>query len=177
VKVATIIVPDGNNTTNGTEGPDVIDATSLGNHIIKPRGGDDCILTGTGNNRVDSSPGADEARAVAGANNFNGGEDDDILLGGSGNDTKLAGGAGVDFLMGNAGNDKLYGGNNDDGLLGGDGNDCLDGGTDDFATTGVGDICIGGAGANCCRNCELPGSCDPPGAGVCVGSVLKACGF
>jgi len=70
------------------------------------------------------------------ADNFNGGDGDDVLVGllgrdvlmGGGGDDELYGGYDNDKLYGDAGNDVLYGEQNVDSLYGGDGDDFLDGG-------------------------------------------------
>lgn len=67
---------------------------------------------------------------TAGANNLNGGAEDDVIFGLAGNDT-LRGGGGYDALIGGVGNDSLSGGALDDFLIGGEGNDTIDGGTGD----------------------------------------------
>ncbi|MGE8656953.1 MAG: VCBS domain-containing protein, partial [Achromobacter sp.] len=87
-----------------------------------PRGGDDTIHGGTG---------------------------DDIIYGQGGNDT-LYGDDGNDIIYGGAGDDKLYGGDGNDVLHGGSGNDTLEGGAgNDLLIGGKGDdILTGGAGSD-----------------------------
>jgi Ca2+-binding RTX toxin-like protein len=93
-------------TVNGTNRPDVIDASY-------PNGttsGEDIVYAGNGNDTVYGLGGAD------------------TLYGGNGDDA-LFGGAGIDWLYGENGDDRLDGGTGDDFLVGGRGNDQLTGGT------------------------------------------------
>jgi VCBS repeat-containing protein len=73
-------------------------------------------------NEANAGDGFDLMVGSAGANNLNGGGDDDAVYGLGGNDT-LKGGSGNDFLDGGAGDDLLIGGAGEDFLLGGSGAD------------------------------------------------------
>lgn len=63
----------------------------------------------------------------SGRDNFEGGDDHDILEGGGGNDT-LRGGDGRDHVLGGSGNDVVHGDDDSDVLRGGSGNDFVSGG-------------------------------------------------
>jgi len=78
-----------------------------------PRGGNDTVHGGTGDDIIYGQGGNDT---------LYGDDGNDILYGGSGNDT-LHGGAGNDVLDGGSGNDTLIGGKGNDTLYGGAGSD------------------------------------------------------
>ncbi|MDH0521415.1 retention module-containing protein [Achromobacter xylosoxidans] len=90
---------------------------------------------------------ADDPRG--GNDTIHGGTGDDIIYGQGGNDT-LYGDDGNDIIYGGAGDDKLYGGEGNDVLHGGSGNDTLEGGNgNDLLIGGKGDdTLIGGAGSD-----------------------------
>jgi uncharacterized repeat protein (TIGR01451 family) len=115
----------------GTDGDDVLAATSAGESICGLGGNDHLIGLGAGDVLV-------------------GGPGDDILHGGEGDDV-LRGGSGADQLYGQIGADDLSGGDGNDSLFGGPGFDLLDGGS------GV-DTCKTQGDAGTSSACEAGGS-------------------
>jgi len=95
--------------------------------------GDDTVIGGSLDDRIDGEAGKD------------------LLRGGDGDDS-LTGGSGADTLFGDDGDDSLLGGNSGDSLFGGSGNDLLLGGSDngkDALDGGAGDDTLfGGNGAD-----------------------------
>ncbi len=85
--------------------------------------------TGSGNDNVFGTGGANVIQTNAGNDTIDGGAGNDSLYGGAGND-ELVGGSGLDFLYGGAGNDRLFGKPGNDFLYGGAGEDTLIGGFD-----------------------------------------------
>ncbi|WP_281288850.1 beta strand repeat-containing protein, partial [Phaeobacter marinintestinus] len=104
-------------TQSGSNGPDIITGTDLG-EILSGNGGND-IIHGLG--------GRDIISGDFGNDQLFGGNGSDVILGGSGAD-QIEGGLQDDDLQGGAGNDTLLGGNGNDQLSGGDGNDRINGG-------------------------------------------------
>ncbi len=102
--------------------------TGSGNDTINGSGGAEIIETGAGNDRFFGGGGTDLAYGGAGNDSFDGGADSDTLFGGDGNDT-LLGSAGTDLLSGGDGRDLLEGGDANDTLIGGAGADTMFGGT------------------------------------------------
>ncbi|MEG2802876.1 M91 family zinc metallopeptidase [Stenotrophomonas sp.] len=98
--------------------------------------GDDVIITGSGNDRIDGGPGNDTILSGNGRDDVSGGPGNDRIDAGNGNDVvyggdgddQVRGGRGNDFLEGGRGNDTLDGGAGRDVLSGGQGNDTLRGG-------------------------------------------------
>ena len=92
--------------------------------------GNDTLVAGHGNDRVDGANG------------------DDLLYGGDGNDT-IRGSKGRDRVSAGDGHDRVNGGSGDDLLLGGDGRDSIFGGSgNDVALGGDGDDYINGQGGS-----------------------------
>jgi VCBS repeat-containing protein len=87
-----------------------------------PTGGDDVLVLGSGDNRVNGRNGIDQIAGNEGQDNLRGGRSDDALRGGDGDDL-LRGNLGDDRLDGGAGDDVLKGGQGADVLLGGEGAD------------------------------------------------------
>jgi len=109
-------------------------------------------ITATVDNSLEANAGSgfDVMIGSGGANNFNGGADDDSIYGLGGNDT-LLGGAGVDHIDGGAGNDVITGGTGNDVLLGGSGNDTFKyviGDGADIVDGGVGNDTLAITGTN-----------------------------
>ena len=135
----------------------VDDATQCLDTFTSTYGGEDVVVTGCGDDRVNSghdddfvstlggddsiwaSRGADVVFAGGGDDYIKGYYGDDLVYGGSGNDALYLGedddlafgGDGHDDLHGNSGDDILYGGNGDDDLYGNSGSDVLVGEDDD----------------------------------------------
>jgi Ca2+-binding RTX toxin-like protein len=108
---------NGDDTLNGTSGPDLI-CGKLGDDVINGLGGGDTLFG-------DNCPSASKslfAAAAGGDDTVNGGDGDDTLDGGGGND-RLSGGAGADKLKGGGGDDTLKGGPGKNTDKGGAGND------------------------------------------------------
>ena len=87
---------------------------------VNAKGGDDTVLGGSGNDRID------------------GGDGNDSVLGGEGRD-RIEGDDGDDFLSGEGGDDRIEGDDGNDTILGGDGEDEIDGGKGDDSIDGGGD--------------------------------------
>ncbi|MEZ5668827.1 MAG: calcium-binding protein [Alphaproteobacteria bacterium] len=157
------IAPGNGETTQGSDGDDVIVADPSGplsetghkappayDNVIHGGDGDDEIYGGAGDDRLFGGDGEDWIYGGDGDDYIDGGGDSwDNLHGGAGNDTIL-GGADRDILNGDDGNDWLMGGADSDDLYGDDGNDILEGGAgDDLLSGGDGqDEMYGGAGAD-----------------------------
>ena len=109
------------------------------------------VVTGTGNDSITGTGGANRIETGGGDDSVSGGSGFDTLDGGSGNDS-LNGGAGNDVLIGGTGNDQLAGGADDDTLTGGTGFDTLRGETGNdtytFAFATDGEITLSEAGGN-----------------------------
>jgi len=120
---ATLVGNAGNDTLNGTAGPDVI-VGGAGNDTINGLGGDDRICGDAGNDLINGGAGNDFVLGGSGADNINGGNNNDTLVGnpGGGSDDDLG-----DTINGGSGDDFLDGWFGDDTLIGGPGNDHLRG--------------------------------------------------
>ena len=90
----------------GTPGADTLNGTPYFD-ILNGLGGDDFIVAGAGNDRIEGNGGNDRIAAGAGNDAVFGGPGDDILSGGSGNDT-IVGGPGADKIGCGPGNDTAY---------------------------------------------------------------------
>ena len=100
------------------------DASSTSKQIVDAGGGNDVIITGTGDDFVNAGTGND---------NINTGVGNDIVLGDGGDDEIITG----------AGDDVVLGGQGDDVIITGAGNDVVRGGQgDDFINTGAGNDTI-----------------------------------
>lgn len=145
-KPATIVAPPGK-WTYGTSGDDVIVAQntsaklgvyidagegndrvcgSITDDIVYGQGGDDLILTGDGNDRIEGQAGNDYVLAGGnGTDVIDGGSGKDRLYGEAGNDTLHGGPSGADILYGGVGDDNLSAidGSRDDYINGGEGYD------------------------------------------------------
>jgi Ca2+-binding RTX toxin-like protein len=146
----------GNDRLSGGAGNDHAEGGD-GNDSLFGEGGADVLNGGAGNDTVSGGAGADSLAGGPGNDRLIGGRGADTLAGGEGDDS-LYGGMGRDWLAGGAGNDVLSGGGSQDTLDGGAGNDTLRGGAaadmlnggegDDVISLGVGDIAMGGDGAD-----------------------------
>ena len=139
----TIVAKPGE-TTNGTDGADVIVALEGGQHYIYGNGGDDKICGGPGMDSVDGGPGDDQIDGGAGTPDTafylsaTGPIHADLTTGtatGEGTDTLVS----IDSVVGSNFGDTLTGDANVNALLGLDGNDTLDGGPN-------WDVLMGGSG-------------------------------
>ena len=108
----------------GTEGPDTLTGTNVGD-IILGYGGDDTIH-GLGSPPGDAY-GPDDLKGGKGDDTVYGDEGENGIDGGAGND-RLFGGPDYDAAGGGSGDDKVFGGGSKDDLDGGPGNDRLSGG-------------------------------------------------
>jgi Ca2+-binding RTX toxin-like protein len=144
-----IALGDGNDTFHLDES--VYALTTIAFRLIAGEGGDDVLVTGSGNDFLFGGPGTNRLEAGAG---------DDNLSGGGGVDTEL-GGPGRDRLAGSAGDDQLFGEDGVDQVNGEDGDDTIDGGGGD-------DVAWGGPGADTVRggdgNDRLDNGSDAPDA-------------
>jgi len=138
---------------DGTSKDDVI-MTGGGDDNIQSYAGDDLIYAGPGDDKVRSGPdndvvyagpGDDYVLAGGGDDYVYAGSGDDYVSGGDGND-RLYGEAGNDRLYGDDGNDSLYGGAGDDVIKGERGDDIMNGGSgrDDLHSWGGNDFMYGG---------------------------------
>ncbi|MCP3974413.1 MAG: peptidoglycan DD-metalloendopeptidase family protein [bacterium] len=126
---ATIVGTPGDETIEGTSGPDVISGRG-GDDVIRGLEGDDVICGGAGRDVLRGGPG------------------DDVVFGG-GSPDRLRGGAGHDVIYGGGGDDELRGGPDGDLIFGNSGVDTLRGGR------GV-DVCRGGPGDDSKASCNEP---------------------
>ena len=100
--------------------------------------GDDNLLGGNYNDKLNAGSGNDVLKGGSGNDTLYAGSGNDVLKGGFGNDTLYAG-SGNDVLKGGFGNDTLYAGSGNDVLEGGEGNDILNAGAgNDIAKGGLG---------------------------------------
>ncbi|WP_282059166.1 calcium-binding protein [Roseobacter litoralis] len=95
-------------------------------NIISGSGNDELFGT-SGANEMDGGAGNDRILGLGGNDELIGGLGSDILNGGDGND-EIDGGDGNDIMYGGTGNDDMEGGDGDDLLIGNDGNDMMEGG-------------------------------------------------
>jgi Ca2+-binding RTX toxin-like protein len=122
----------------GTDGPDLILLSDLGNHA-QGRGGNDCMIGGAVTDKISGGVGDDIIYGNGGSDHITGRDGADMLFGGDGNDI-VSGGPGNDSVSGDSGNDFVYGREEDDSLSGG---------------TGI-DYCLGGAGTDTAdASCEI----------------------
>lgn len=153
----TFVGDAGDDSLTGGAGVDVYDASGsvLGLSVILPSGfavgaeigfdtissiehvitgtGNDFVLGGDGDDRIDLGSGNDNASGGDGIDIIAGEGGNDSLQGGAGNDI-LKGGAGADFILGQDGADILDGGAGEDSVSGGLGSDVIveqDGSGDD----------------------------------------------
>jgi len=146
--------------------PQNVDGTSKDDAIVTG-GGDDNIQSYAGNDRINSGPGDDEIRSGPDNDIVDAGPGNDYVLAGSGDDCVyggwgddyLGGGDGDDHLYGELGDDSLYGDDGDDLLYGGPGNDVIKGeagndfmhggdGQDELYSRGGNDFMVGGNDAD-----------------------------
>lgn len=107
------------------------------NVVVESGDGDDFIMGGGGNDRIDAGTGDDTVYGRGGRDDLFGNSGDDHLGGGDGNDV-VYGGDGDDFMTGTAGDDYLEGGAGGDTIWGGAGSDILSGGRDNDKLEGDG---------------------------------------
>ncbi|MEM6759073.1 MAG: calcium-binding protein [Pseudomonadota bacterium] len=114
------------------------------------------IFTGTGNDRIVGTSGANEIRTGGGADTVLAGDGADLVNAGEGEDS-ITNSAGRDTIAGGAGDDTVVGAMDDETISGNDGNDSLDAsggrnnvaggaGNDTIASTGNGSSLRGDAG-------------------------------
>jgi len=101
----TYVAPPAGTFIFGTNGNDVLVATTISKFVSGGRG-NDTITGGAGDDNLDGGAGSDSLIGGAGNDRLSGGEgsEPDTLIGGAGNDT-LAGGGGADVLTGGTGKD------------------------------------------------------------------------
>jgi len=123
-----------------------VDGTSK-DDVIVTGAGDDNIQSYAGNDFINSGPGDDEVRSGPGNDVVYAGPGDDYVLAGGGDDCVYAG-WGDDYVGGGDGNDRLYGESGNDQLYGDDGNDTLYGGSGNDVIKGErgNDFMNGGSG-------------------------------
>lgn len=138
-------------TLDGGTGIDTLNTTLFsGNYVVNLATG----LTNFGGElfsnfeNIVSGSGNDELFGTIGANSMAGGAGNDRILGFAGNDN-LSGGLGNDTLNGGDGNDTINGGDGADQVYAGTGNDIINGGGDDDLLVGeLGNDTINGDGGN-----------------------------
>ncbi|OHE05749.1 MAG: hypothetical protein A3K14_07295, partial [Sulfurimonas sp. RIFCSPLOWO2_12_FULL_36_74] len=128
-RVENILLSDGSSIDlasiqQATEGDDYL-AYDNESRNVDALGGNDTVVTGSGNDILEGGTGNDTLISNSGDDSLIGGVGNDTLNAGSGNDT-LSGGEGNDTLLGGSGNDILHGGVGFDTLSGGLGNDTYD---------------------------------------------------
>ncbi|HEX2196472.1 MAG TPA: calcium-binding protein [Actinomycetota bacterium] len=138
-KKATIVVRDGYESVDGTNGDDVIVGTSSTDYI-DGKGGNDRICARSNHpadeDFVSGGGGDDRISGGRSGDSLNGGRGDDLIVGGRGYDyiwaelgaDTVRGGAESDYVDGGIGWDVIEGGGDGDGIVGGAGRDTLDGG-------------------------------------------------
>jgi hypothetical protein len=139
---------------DGTSKDDVI-VTGAGDDNIQSYAGNDTIYSGPGDDTIRSGPDNDLVYAGSGDDYVLAGSGDDVVYADSGNDYVSAGdgndlvygGTGDDRLYGDDGNDVLYGGPGNDVIKGEGGNDFMHGGDgqDELYSRGGNDFMVGGA--------------------------------
>jgi Ca2+-binding RTX toxin-like protein len=157
------------NVVEGTEGPDNIHATHLGDLILAKGGNDkirassgsDCIVAGEGNDTIDAGTGNEVILGGGGDDDIKSGTDNDTVYGGEGND-KIDTGSGNDLVYGGNGNDTIEGGSDKDKLYGENGNDNIRGGSDNDILDGGAntDTLNGNSGTDTCSLGEIVSSCE-----------------
>lgn len=140
----------GDDSYQGTDDDDHVDAGSGDDRISAGLGGADLLYGGAGNDTIEGWEGADVIFGQGGH---------DTLFGGGGGD-HLVGGDGADLLWGDYG----YGRSDEEGYAGGPGDDLLEGGDGDDHLDGEGhaarvdgsdgDSCDGGSGIDTLRHCR-----------------------
>lgn len=110
---------------SGGGGNDSI-VTGSGDDTVLGNGGDDSIRLGDGNDEAGGGDGRDTIDGQGGNDNLWGGAGNDLIYGGSGADT-LSGGADNDTLYAGTGDDQMGGGSGNDLIYAGDGNDTFGG--------------------------------------------------
>lgn len=125
----------------------VIDAVFLPDWASVPRGNNDLVIGGAGNEFFDVGAGQDSVSAQEGNDSIRGRGGDDVIFGGDGDD-RIAGNRGKDLLFGDFGDDTIFGGKQDDTVNGGRGRDEIRGGNGDDSLRGESgnDILYGGSG-------------------------------
>jgi len=93
------------NPIDGTDGPDVLTGTPLGD-LIRAFGGPDVVNAGDGDDCIKGGRGHDRLNGEAGNDELGGGRGRDLVRGGPGDDL-VRGGRNDDILRGGAGNDVL----------------------------------------------------------------------
>ena len=162
----------GDDTLEGTDGPDAIEGRGgddsitggKGADTLSGQGGDDTLVGNEGPDRLIGGPGNDQINGVEGADTLLGGGGSDaltdfgfergnVLKGGAGNDvlyartgSRLEGGGGNDNLRVDDGANRLFGNAGNDTLIGGFGKDTLKGGggADDLLARGAREAGQGG---------------------------------
>jgi len=162
----------------GGDGDDVI-ITGSGNDRVDGGRGDDTILTGNGRDDVSGGAGNDRIDAGAGNDVVYGGDDNDRIRGGRGNDV-LDGGRGNDVIDGEEGRDVLSGGLGNDTLRGGADVDHIyaGAGTDTVHNSGGQDVVYGRAGEDTVSAAEGAGNrvVDPGAHDPSLGSSILISG-
>ena len=139
---------------DGTPKDDVI-MTGAGDDNIQSYAGDDLIYSGPGDDEIRSGPDNDLVYAGLGDDYVLSGSGEDVVYAGSGDDYVSAG-DGNDLVYGESGDDRLYGDDGNDTLYGGSGNDVIKGergndflhggdGEDELHSWGGNDFMFGGA--------------------------------
>lgn len=130
------ILDDGETLLAARDHPDTVTGTD---------GGEDRILGGMDDDRLNGLDGADTILGSRGRDRIDGGESADKLSG-QGDDDRMYGGDGDDRMYGGSGDDWLKGDRGDDRMKGGSGSDTLRGGADDDRLKGNGgrDLLKGG---------------------------------
>ena len=153
---------DAANDTATTANPgQLVPAIGDDNNLIHALGGNDRIISGTGDDQLYGEGDSDEIYGGLGHDRLYGGSEDDQLFG---DDVAVSTSGGNDFLDGGEGNDLVQGGAGRDIVFGGAGNDNLNG--DEFAgdnSGGFDDYLDGEAGDD-----ELHGAA---GSDVLIGGV------
>jgi Ca2+-binding RTX toxin-like protein len=165
----------GNDTIEGTEGGDIINADA-GNDNVYGMGGDDRIDAGGGsdniyggagddlingeggNDYIDGGAGNDNITDASGINTVLGGLGDDYIQATGAGGGNIDGGDGNDVIIGSASTDTIHGGKGDDIITpgtgsinfvyGDDGNDLIYGGASDFVHGGASNDTIYGSIGN-----------------------------
>ncbi len=148
--LTTTPAPGRSDTLNDSAGNDKILAGDGNNTINAVRGGDDWIVTGTGDDHVTDNAGNNLIDTGAGADTiYATGTGDDWILAGEGNDLIVDAG-GTNYIDAGAGDDSIELGDEASWVVAGDGDDEVTGGAgDDLIEAGAGaDLAFGGAGGD-----------------------------